>query len=254
MPIGCVKVASGGLAVSQAPGGFGAPFLLGASGLAVTVVPAGGLPIADAGGSGGGIFPPPVVYAAFDPGTTTDTALTGNNLTATHTTTNANSGARVLPVVNTGKFYFEIKLITGHGAFDSMGLLSAGVTYTNFAVAGAGANTLTVSRGGNVVINGTTVVTAANMGAFVPNDVCGIAVDHAAHKAWVRRNAGNWNANAAADPVAGTNSLTLPSVALAPGVCFAGTGTAINDAYTANFGASAFANAVPSGFTAGWPA
>lgn len=246
-----VKVANG-LPVSNATSGYGNPCYLstGGYGVGVTVVTAGGLPIVDAGGPSGGIFLTPT---AFDLASVTDTALSNNNLTATHTTVNTNSGARSISLQTTGKYYFEITLVTGHGAFDTMGLMSAGVTYNNFGIAGAGTNCLSVSRGGGVTVNATILVTAAAMGAFAAGNVCAIAVDLAGHKAWVRRNAGNWNADVAANPATGTNGLTIPSVALAPGVCFVGSGTAISDAYTANFGTTAFVNAAPSGFT-GWPA
>ena len=53
-PVAVSKVTSGGLAVSQAPAGYGLPCLLG-QGQAITVVASGGLPIADAGT---GIFGP----------------------------------------------------------------------------------------------------------------------------------------------------------------------------------------------------
>lgn len=187
------------------------------------------------------------LFAAFDPATVIETALSNNNLTATHTTVNANSGARVVPLKSTGKFYFEITLVAGHGSFDGWGLASSGITYNNFILSST--NSVAVARGGGITINGGAAL--ANVGAFNPNDVCGIAVDLTAHLVWVRRNAGTWNNSGTANPVTATGGFAVPAVALAPLVCFVGSGTAINDAYTANFGAAAFANAAPSGFT-GW--
>jgi hypothetical protein len=189
-----------------------------------------------------------VVTAGFDLGTAVDTALSNSNLTATHTTANANSGARVLPLVSAGTIYFEITLLAGHGSFDAMGLASAGITYNNFVLSGT--NSVVVARGGGITINGGAAL--ANIGAFAPNDVLGIAVDLTAHLVWCRRNAGPWNNNGSANPATAVGGFTCPAVALAPCVCFVGTGTAINDAYTANFGAPAYANAAPSGF-GNWP-
>ena len=189
-----------------------------------------------------------VVSAVFDVATTIDTALSNGNLTATHTTTNANSGARVLPVQTAGKFYFEIQLIAGHGSFDGFGLMSSGITYNNFILSST--NSVAVARGGGITINGGAAL--ANIGAFAANDVLGIAVDLTAHLVWCRRNAGLWNNNGAANPATATGGFTAPSAGMAPGVCFVGAGTAINDAYTANFGGTTYANAAPSGF-GNWP-
>lgn len=189
-----------------------------------------------------------VVSAVFDLATAVDTALSNGNLTATHTTANANSGARVLPVRTAGKFYFEITLVAGHGSFDGFGLLSSGITYNNFILSST--NCVAVARGGGITINGGAAL--ANIGAFAANDVLGIAVDLTAHLVWCRRNAGLWNNSAGADPATATGGFTAPSAGMAPGVCFVGAGTAINDAYTGNFGATSFANAAPSGF-GNWP-
>jgi hypothetical protein len=189
-----------------------------------------------------------VVSAIFDAATAVDTALSNGNLTATHTTANANSGARVLPVISAGKFYFEIQLIAGHGSFDAMGLASSGITYNNFVLSGT--NSVVVARGGGITINGGAAL--ANIGAFAPNDILGIAVDLTAHLVWCRRNGGNWNNSGTANPATATGGFTVPAAAIAPCVCFVGGGTAINDAYTANFGGTSFANAAPSGF-GNWP-
>jgi hypothetical protein len=189
-----------------------------------------------------------VPMASFDAATATDTALSNGNLTATHTTANANSGAKVMPAQSAGKFYFEIMLLAGHGSFDAMGLITSGTSYNTFGIAG-GSNCVAVARGGTININS---VANGNLGGFVPNDVCGIAVDLTAHLVWCRRNAGLWNANAGADPAAGTGGLTIISAGFSPCACFVGSGTAINDGYTANFGATAYANAAPSGFV-NWP-
>lgn len=250
MPV--VTVASGGMPVIDvtATTGRGTPVTEATNGFgrAVTKVTSGGMAVAYETLVTWPPVTPPVVYAAFDPATLIDTALSNNNLTATHTTANANSGARVVPMKTAGQFYFEIKLIIGNGSFDGFGLLSAGITYNNFILSST--NCVAVSRGGGINTNG---VNLANIGAFAPNDVLGIAVDLTAHLVWCRRNAGLWNNSAGANPATAIGGLAAPAVGMAPGVCFVGSGTAINDGYTANFGATAFANTAPSGFT-GWTA
>lgn len=190
------------------------------------------------------------IGATFDPATVTDTALSNGNLTATHTTANANSGARCsLSYKTAGKFYFEIKLVKSTGGFDGMGLIAAATSYNNFGISAT--SSVRVTRAGVIGSNGSP--TGKSVGSFAVNDVLGIAVDLTAHLVWCRRNTGSWNGDGS-DPVTATGGLTAPSVGLAPGVCFVGTGTAINDAYTGNFGPSGFTGTVPSGFTAGWPA
>lgn len=77
-------------------------------------------------------------------------------------------------------------------------------------------------------------------------------------RAWVAINNGLWNNDPAANPATGTNAIDLSVLngqllfPMMGGSRFAtvnGPGT-----QTVNFGASAFAFTVPSGFTAGWPA
>jgi hypothetical protein len=73
---------------------------------------------------------------------------------------------------------------------------------------------------------------------------------------WFRKNGGLWNGNGTADPATNVNGATITGAtgggsSAAPALIFDGTSA---EAYTANFGASAFAGTVPSGFTSGWPA
>lgn len=74
-----------------------------------------------------------------------------------------------------------------------------------------------------------------------------MAIDVANKKAWIKRSGGNWNENASADPVTGVNGATFSNVSgdVYPGV-------SVNNQtgqITANFGASAYADPVPSGYS-----
>jgi hypothetical protein len=243
-------VAAGGLPVVDVSSSLrGTPVTEAANkfGVAVTKVAAGGMPVVyETIGVAAAI-----VAAAFDPATVTETALSNGNLTATHTSVNANCGARCsLSYKATGKFYFEVRLITGHGSLDAMGILTSAISYNTLGISAAGC--VGLSRSGQIAVNGTN--SGKTVGAIAANDIAGMAIDLSARLIWIRRNVGLWNGDAAADPATGTNGLIVPSGSFAPAVCFVGSGTAINDAYTANFGASAFTGTVPSGFTAGWPA
>ena len=68
---------------------------------------------------------------------------------------------------------------------------------------------------------------------FVTGDVVLIAIDMDARKLWIKPGAGNWNADAGADPQAGTGGISYTAItgALFPGL----NGSATGDAVTADF-------------------
>jgi hypothetical protein len=95
--------------------------------------------------------------------------------------------------------------------------------------------------------------TSVNLGAnCVVNDVVCTAVDLTAGLIWFRRNAGNWNGSGTANPATGVGgvnyaqywSSVISMYGFAPYAFMFGT----NDQMTLNFGDTAFAQAVPSGF------
>ena len=191
---------------------------------------------------------------SFDPATTTNVALSNGNLTATHTNTTSSSGARVVSYRTSGKYYFEILWTASHGATDCAGMLAANASYVDMAGGSAINGNVQILRGGSIYISG--INTGVLLGSFAANDVMGMAVDFDARLIWARRNNGNWNNSGTANPVTGTGGVALTAgnsvFAFAPATAFSGAGTAINDAYTANFGATTYANAAPSGFI-NWP-
>jgi hypothetical protein len=244
------KLASGGLAVSQAPPGYGVPCLL-AQGQAITVVPSGGLPIADPAGN---IFAPPVVYVTFDGATAAAVTLSGGNLVATNTGTTAGTGVRSATASGktSGKFYFEITLTNKASASSDTGVGVAATTATYSGLSSNGGGGAALYLNGNVWANGApfggTIVAGTNSG-----DVFNIAVDLTNRKAWFRSNGtGNWNAVSGADPVTNVSGATIPAGTITPVVFYSN--VSAGTVFTANFGASAFVHAVPSGFTSGWPA
>jgi hypothetical protein len=64
---------------------------------------------------------------------------------------------------------------------------------------------------------------------------------------WMRKGSGNWNGDATANPATGVGGVIIQSGSFDPAVGFASSSSA-NGAYTADFGATAYANAAPSGF------
>ena len=101
--------------------------------------------------------------------------------------------------------------------------------------------------------------TARSAGAGGPNPASGntvsVAVDLDNKRIWYRVNGGSWNNDGSADPVTNTNgkdrtAVTASGNTAKPAWCDFST----SEACVVNFGSSALAYAVPSGFTAGWPA
>jgi hypothetical protein len=181
---------------------------------------------------------------AFDPGTTVNTTLSNSNLTATHSNTTANSGARVLHAKSAGKYYFEITCDATFSTGNGVGVLLSTGSFTDLI--GVGSNCLAAYTGsGNVWGNG--AASGKTIGTISAGNIIGIAVDLTAHLGWIRKGSGNWNGDPAANPATGAGGVTFQSGAFDPAVGF-GTAGAIHSAWTGNFGASAYATAAPSGF------
>lgn len=97
---------------------------------------------------------------------------------------------------------------------------------------------------GAVYRNGSSVLTwAAGLTAGAVYDT---AVDFANARIWFRKNGGNWNNSGTADPATNTGGLDTSAIT---GTLYAAVTVFSNgDQFTANFGASAWTYAPPSGF------
>ncbi|MBR0687357.1 hypothetical protein JQ594_15605 [Bradyrhizobium manausense] len=199
-------------------------------------------------------------YITFDAGSVSAVTLSNSNLTATNTgTTSTNQGAHgpSASAKTSGKFYFEITLVTFTGGGGvAVGVAPSGSAYSDVSfIPPANAITCLMASGniwnhsGN---SGTSVGTPAN-----GDVICG-ALDITNGKVWYRKNNGLWDGTSGHDPTnptsGGGQSITagtsmLPYVTFGSGLT-GGAGVAGN-VFTANFGASAFTYAVPSGYT-GW--
>ena len=148
-----------------------------------------------------------------------------------------------------GKYYFEVTAVAFHGNGNGCGIALPTVTSANI---GSSQNITGVFTGGTVASNNANV-SGANLGAATAGDVYCIAVDLTARLGWLCRNGGNWNNSGTANPATGTGGLTLQAAsAFAPIVFFGGGSQVVGDAFTANFGATAYAQTPPSGF-GNWP-
>jgi len=177
--------------------------------------------------------------------------VSGGGLTVTHNNTTNFAGvastAAVDPVNSTLKLYFEAKVITSFSNTESIGLAQG--TLTNFGATVSydeGAGVSLGSGSSQIFSNGTTVL--GNLGVTSVNDVFCFAVDFGNKLIWIRRNNGNWNADASANPATGVNGIAINSFGFyAPAVRFTSAGA--TDAITFNFGATAYAQTKPSGFS-----
>jgi hypothetical protein len=248
MALPVVTVASGGLPVVEVTG-FGLPVTEAANarGIAVTKV-AGkpGLGVTFVSETGG----PVVIPATWNPADkSANIALSNGNLTAQATST-ADGGVRATAGKTTGKYYFEILWSSSLGGGDTgCGIATAAAVLSSIGVSAVGAALVFVS--GNVYFNGSNVGSAGTMPG-APFTIC-VAADLGNSRIWFRPNGGNWNNSGTANPA--TNAGGFNIAALFPGSA-AYPVMALNlnttPTYTANFGATAFAQPVPSGFTAGW--
>jgi hypothetical protein len=174
-----------------------------------------------------------------------DITLSGGDLIATQTTTGNYRNVRSILGHNTGKKYFECRLNAATSPADVIviGLGTGSASLSTFISTSGGSSYSSGLAADGFAYNGPSGGIGVDTGKPISvAEWAGIAVDFAANKAWVR-DATGW----AGDPVAGTgNSFTLPGNLLHAMVG----GFTTGDQIEANFGASAFAYAVPSGFAA----
>lgn len=153
-----------------------------------------------------------------------------------------------------GQRYFEITITTvGNTTNTGVGICNWNVTQNNNL--GFDANSLRYSPNGAVIKSNATVATLAT---YTTANVIGIAVDLVNRMIWFRVGSGNWNNNVANDPASNIGGIDIssmtngPNNAILPACGGWNTGlSASSGTYTANFGATSFANAAPSGFS-GW--
>ena len=186
-------------------------------------------------------------FTTWNPADKLAVTLTNSDLTAT-TTATTNNGVRAVRGNSSGKYYFELTATTWTTTNDQVGLATSTAAFnTNSATTGKA----TVNGGGGIFVNGTNTGTA--LGTISSGTVVGIAVDLSANLIWFRiAPAGNWNAGGTANPATGVGGISISAIAGTSLYPTFGGGTANTQVGTANFGASAFTGAVPSGFAAGW--
>lgn len=166
--------------------------------------------------------------------------LSGGNLTGTLTGSDGFALVRAVASRSSGKFYHEVNYAVSNSLYASPGIANSSLGVADFI---GNTNGIAWLNGGQVYLNNSNVATIETWAA---GDTLCIAIDTTAKLIWFRKNAGNWNNDVSANPATGTNGIDMSSLA---GPYFPSAGTNnIPDAFTANFGATAYAQAAPSGF------
>jgi len=180
----------------------------------------------------------------FDVATVSTVSLSSDCLTATHTSSGFNAGARSAVFYTTGKYYFEI-MIGIAGGSPTWGAITPSGTYNDMSTSAT--NCIIVAPSGTIYSNGGNQT--KSVGAVSVGNVVGFALDLTARKGWIRRNGGNWNGEVIgiSNPATGAGGVPLyATVGYAPAVCF-WAGSA-GDNSTLNAGQTAYVAAAPSGF------
>lgn len=220
------------------------------SGLAVTLVDSGGLPVrgvesgaplmtvVDSGGIAvtvGEYGPAFVIEGGVVP-TTLDPAQKGPSITLSNgdltlTSTGGWNNVRGTQSRSSGKYYWEVTPSAGDGG---IGVSNASGNLASYL--GATANSLGYTNDGTIY-----PTFDSSPGAYVGGNVIGVAVNLDTDKIWFAKN-GAWTGN----PVAGTGGSTIAPLGadVFPAVA------SVNNPLTVNFGSTPFAHAAPTGFKA----
>ena len=198
--------------------------------------------------TGGGKGTPLVVFATWDPSNkSANITLSGGNLVATRAAgVSSPNAVRSTTSYTTEKKYAECTITNspGTGGTTGLGLCNASFLFTGGGYVGSTNTGIGYYSDGNVYRNNASVGTIAT---FTSGDVICMAVDATARLAWWRKNGGNWNNNGAADPATGANGIDISAVT---GALFAAVeADNVGEILTINFGATAYAQAVPGNYS-----
>jgi hypothetical protein len=208
------------------------------------------LPLLGAGPGTGGVA---VTYTTLNPSDkASNVTLSNGNLTTTFGT--ASDGAvRSVSSKTSGKYYVEFTPgATWSGADCGFGiaLASANITSMGSTVA----NCAFVYAGTNPPVWYNTVFTGVNLQSSGLGTLVRMAVDLDNKKLWFNNpsNGTRWNSSGTDDPATNTGGVDISALFPGAGAFVAICANQSGASATVNFGSSAFAQSVPSGFT-GWP-
>jgi hypothetical protein len=175
--------------------------------------------------------------------------LSSGNSVATSNSSSSFGGVRGTKSLSAGKAYLEFTFTysTFANAYPGIALASKGLS----GFSGSTGSAQVEMNTGQMQINGSNPGFIDGFVTFLSGDVLCIALDLTNQTIWFRRNAGTWNNSGTANPATNTGgfdvSAMFSSAAAFPYVQFPNS-SPVNEAI--NGGSSAFAQSIPSGFTA----
>lgn len=174
-------------------------------------------------------------------------AFSNVNLTLTTTGGSFESCRATASFASPLKIYMEHK-VTGGTLADVLVGVGSNAAGLNGQFTGQGTNSIGYQLSTGQVLRGGSVQSTIQTGAI--NDVICVAwiPDVGISLIWVRTNGGNWNNSGAANPATGVGGIPMGGVGGVGGGPFPMATGAGSSVLTSNFGATAFAQAVPSGF------
>jgi hypothetical protein len=176
-------------------------------------------------------------------------ALSSGNLTASATGGVANRSVRSTTWRTITKVYFEVLYTKINGGSQiGCGLALAVADLALYAGNATGGIAVNCLGGGAIWRNGAS--TGIALGNVSNGQMHCVSVNLATMHFWARIDSGNWNGSPTADPATDTGGIDISSVFAGQHVYAAQPMSLFDDSATANFGVTAFANAVPSGFAA----
>jgi hypothetical protein len=183
----------------------------------------------------------------WNPADLLNVTLSNGNLRVT-TTGSGNNGVRTIDLHSAGQYYYEF-ICTTWGPSTAVGFATAAANLSTLNTTSTGACYVAKSVG-TIAFNGSN--TGVALGARANGDIIGVALDVTGRQVWFRVSpSGNWNGNAAFSP-GGSGGINISAISPPFYGLFCANGNSL--VVTANFGDSAFTGAVPSGYTAGFPA
>jgi hypothetical protein len=170
--------------------------------------------------------------------------LSNGNLTSA-ASTNTDGAVRSTNSRTSGKLYFEITWSATAGTNSGCGIANSTTGLGTVGPTASGG--FLVYSGGNIYFNGS--FTGAGI-IFAPGDTICFAIDLVNSRAWARRNGGNWNNSTTDNPATATGGTNISALFPTAPAFAISIHNSTTTTHTANFGASAFAQTPPSGFSA----
>jgi hypothetical protein len=161
------------------------------------------------------------------------------------------SAVSAVDSASSGKYYWETTVVGDGGGNLIVGATSPSFSYNGGNYVGRDTFSLGYDRDNRVLYNNGTIATLVT---YTAGDIIGVALDITNSKIWFRKNGGDWNNDVIGNqnPATNTGGYDI-STLTADGAVRAAISLHIDaDQVTTNFGATAFSQTAPSGFTK-WP-